>query len=244
MNPLLRSTSLGFRLSALGVSVVVHAGAFAASVGSAARSKGVSGEIVSVDVLSDPAAPIPPAPAATFTPPLDHVVDWATPVHSNNVSRIRNEPRIVQAPSARVSAPHALSDARSDITPSFAIAIGAATNAGHGSVSPSGTAPARERADSPPAPEDSVDVRARLVRGLPPSYPPAARAEGVEGDVVLEIIVGMSGAVESARVVRAVGHGLDEAAVRAAYEFRFAPATREGQRVRVRMVWPMQFRLE
>ena len=82
------------------------------------------------------------------------------------------------------------------------------------------------------------------MRGLPPPYPPAARTAGVEGVVVLEIVVGLSGAVESVRVVRAMGHGLDEAARRAAYEFRFAPARKEGRPVRVRTLWPVQFRLE
>jgi protein TonB len=81
------------------------------------------------------------------------------------------------------------------------------------------------------------------VRGAAPTYPDAARAEGIEGDVLLELIVGTSGEVETARVLRGVGHGLDEAAVRAMRQFRFAPATLGGHAVRVRMSWSMQFRL-
>jgi protein TonB len=66
----------------------------------------------------------------------------------------------------------------------------------------------------------------------------------VEGDVGLELVVGVSGAVESARIVHAVGHGLDESALRAVREYRFAPATKAGRAVRVRMGWSMQFRLQ
>jgi protein TonB len=82
------------------------------------------------------------------------------------------------------------------------------------------------------------------VLGLAPSYPDAARAAGIEGDVRLELVVGVSGAVESARVVRGIGHGLDEAALRAVRQFRFAPASKAGHAVRVRMGWSVQFRLQ
>lgn len=68
--------------------------------------------------------------------------------------------------------------------------------------------------------------------------------DGVEGTVHLELVVGVSGSVESARLVRGVGYGLDEAALRAARRFRFAAATKGGRPVRVRMGWSMQFRLQ
>jgi len=95
-----------------------------------------------------------------------------------------------------------------------------------------------------PLAEQDVDGRARLVRGVAPAYPASARADGVEGDVRLELVVGLAGSVESARVTRGVGHGLDEAALRAVNQFRFAPATQGGHAVRVRMGWSMQFRLQ
>lgn len=127
--------------------------------------------------------------------------------------------------------------------PHFSMAIGAATDGAHGVVSLSTAAPEHEGGAALVA-EDAVDVRARLVRGLPPAYPGGARAAGVQGDVVLELIVGLSGAVESARVAGSVGHGLDEVALRAASAFRFEPASKGGRPVRVRMLWPMRFRLE
>jgi protein TonB len=93
-----------------------------------------------------------------------------------------------------------------------------------------------------PLPATSVDGRARLLRGVAPAYPAKARADGVEGTVGLELVVDASGSLESARVVRGAGHGLDEAALAAAKEFRFTPATKGGRAVRVRMGWSIDFR--
>jgi TonB family protein len=127
--------------------------------------------------------------------------------------------------------------------PHFTIAVGGASEA-YGAVSSQGTgAPHEAVVDTAPFAEEAVDGRARLVAGASPVYPDEARADGVEGDVHLELVVATSGAVESARVVHGIGHGLDEAAVRAARQFRFAPAIKDGRSVRVRMGWSVQFRL-
>jgi protein TonB len=160
--------------------------------------------------------------------------------------RISHDPNVEHALAPRASttlhapATAAAVDTTSDDTPRFTIAIGAAGDA-FGVVSPSGTGlPSND--GSAAIPEASVDAKARLVRGLAPAYPDAQRADGVQGDVRLELVVGVSGAVESARVIRGVV-GLDDAALRAVREFRFAPATKEGRAVPVRMIWSMQFRL-
>jgi TonB family protein len=96
----------------------------------------------------------------------------------------------------------------------------------------------------PPAPEQSVSTPARLLRGGSPAYPPAARTQGVEADVPLEIVVSQGGAVESARVVTHAGFGFDQAALDAIRGYRFSPAERRGRPTRVRMRWTMQFRLQ
>jgi TonB family protein len=92
--------------------------------------------------------------------------------------------------------------------------------------------------------EESVDTPARLEHGATPNYPSEARAEGVEAEVKLELVVSAAGAVENVRVVRRAGHGLDDAAVLAARQFRFSPAVKQGHAVRVRMSWSVEFRLD
>jgi TonB family protein len=89
----------------------------------------------------------------------------------------------------------------------------------------------------------TVQVAARLVQSMVAAYPVLARADEVEGDVGVEIVVDREGRVVDARVTRAAGHGFDEAALTAVRAYRFSPAQREGRAVRVRMPWSVQFRL-
>ena len=89
----------------------------------------------------------------------------------------------------------------------------------------------------------AVQVAARLVQSVVAAYPVHARADEVEGDVGVEIVVDREGRVVDARVTRPAGHGFDEAALVAVRSYRFSPAQREGHAVRVRMPWSVQFRL-
>jgi len=47
--------------------------------------------------------------------------------------------------------------------------------------------------------------------------------------VLLEVVLEASGKIRVLKVVRGLGHGLDDAAVRAAEQIRFKPAMRDGQ---------------
>jgi TonB family protein len=92
-------------------------------------------------------------------------------------------------------------------------------------------------------PENGVSSPALLTSSLAPPYPPQARAQEVEADVVLSIVVTATGAVADASILRPAGFGFDEVALRAVQAARFAPAQRDGRRVAVRMRWTVSFRL-
>jgi TonB family protein len=62
-----------------------------------------------------------------------------------------------------------------------------------------------------------------------PVYTDEARKQKLEGEVLLEVMFGANGQIHVNRVVRGLGHGLDEAAIAAASKIRFKPATRTGQ---------------
>jgi TonB family protein len=62
-----------------------------------------------------------------------------------------------------------------------------------------------------------------------PVYTDDARTMKLEGEVLLEVSFSANGALHVNRVVRGLGHGLDEAAVAAANKIRFKPALRNGQ---------------
>ena len=62
-----------------------------------------------------------------------------------------------------------------------------------------------------------------------PVYTDEARSLKLQGEVLLEVMFGANGQLHVNRVVRGLGHGLDEAAVAAANKMRFKPALRNGQ---------------
>jgi TonB family protein len=76
-----------------------------------------------------------------------------------------------------------------------------------------------------------------------PEYTAEGRSLRLEGDVVLDVVFLAGGSVHVNRVVSGLGHGLDEAAARAAQQIRFKPAKREGQPVDFPARVRIEFRL-
>ena len=72
-------------------------------------------------------------------------------------------------------------------------------------------------------------VPAEIISKPNPTYTDEARKLRIEGEVLLEVVFESSGNLHILRVVHGLGHGLDEAAVRAAQKIRFKPAQRDGQ---------------
>lgn len=72
-------------------------------------------------------------------------------------------------------------------------------------------------------------VPAEILSKPVPSYTEEARSKRIEGEVLLEVVFEASGKLRVLRVVRGLGHGLDDAAVRAAEQIRFKPALKDGQ---------------
>jgi TonB family protein len=83
----------------------------------------------------------------------------------------------------------------------------------------------------------------RLLREVKAEYPDEARRRGVAGEVILEIVVLQDGSVGHIRTVRGLGSELDQRAVAAVRQWRFAPATRNGQPVDVLVEVAVEFTL-
>jgi len=62
-----------------------------------------------------------------------------------------------------------------------------------------------------------------------PVYTEDARSLKLEGEVLLEVMFSANGTLHVNRVVKGLGHGLDDAAIAAANKMRFKPALRMGQ---------------
>ena len=88
--------------------------------------------------------------------------------------------------------------------------------------------------------------RAEIGRLLRRSYPPLLLDAGVEGRVVIEMVVNAEGRVEpgSVTVVSATHPGFADASIRVAEKMRFAPARIGDQRVAVRVTLPVDWDIE
>lgn len=75
------------------------------------------------------------------------------------------------------------------------------------------------------------------------SYPELARKAGLEGLVVVQVVVETDGRPTNPSVVRSPGAILDDAAVRAVMQLKFKPGMQRGKPVRVRFALPVRFRL-
>jgi TonB family protein len=83
----------------------------------------------------------------------------------------------------------------------------------------------------------------QLLREVRPDYTEEARRQGIEGDVVLEIVVKSDGSVGDVRIVHGLGGGLDRRAVDAVRQWRFTPARRLGAPVDVMVEVAVEFKL-
>lgn len=115
-----------------------------------------------------------------------------------------------------------------------------------------------EAIELPPAPKQeqedeedffiAVEHMPELIGGLAElqrsiEYPEMARRAGIEGKVVVQFIVNEDGTVEDPRVIRGIGGGCDEEALRAVSQAKFKPGRQRGKAVRVQYSLPVVFRL-
>ena len=119
---------------------------------------------------------------------------------------------------------------------------GAGTGMGEGSGPGIGPGEGGGTGGGPYRPGSGIEPP-RLVREVKPRYTEAARQRGLEGEVVVEIVVRRDGAVGDIRVVQSLGAGLDERAVEAVRQWRFAPARRLGTPVDVLVEVAVEFRV-
>lgn len=83
----------------------------------------------------------------------------------------------------------------------------------------------------------------RLLREVKAGYTEEARVRNLEGEVVLEIVVRRDGSVSDVKLVSGLPSGLNERAIAAVRQWRFAPATRLGQVVDVIVEVAVEFKL-
>ena len=75
-------------------------------------------------------------------------------------------------------------------------------------------------------------------------YPAQARRFVIEGRVFVEFIVDRDGEVKNLSVIKGIGSGCDEEALRALSKIKWEPGKQRGKPVRVKMVMPVIFKLQ
>ncbi len=167
------------------------------------------------------APPPPPPPRAEApTPPIPPAAEAAPPEPQPDTQQARPQPRPEPTrPTQRQAASRAPARPAREAPP--------------GPERPSEAAPSQQGGGgalalgptAPPVP-DSGYARAD------PVYPPASLIRGEQGVVAVSLIVGPDGRVQAVRILRSSGYpALDESARRAALNWRFRPALRNGEPV-------------
>lgn len=75
-------------------------------------------------------------------------------------------------------------------------------------------------------------------------YPDIAKRANVQGRVIIQFVVNERGEVENPKVIRAIGAGCDEEALRVVSQARFIPGHQRGVPVRVQYTIPVVFMLK
>jgi len=110
--------------------------------------------------------------------------------------------------------------------------------------------PAQEAAEKPEEEEPEIFVVVEqmpvLIGGLEKlheeiTYPDLAKQAEIEGRVLVEFIIDEEGNVTNPRVIRGIGGGCDEEALRAVSKAKFIPGKQRGRPVKIKYVLPVVF---
>jgi protein TonB len=106
--------------------------------------------------------------------------------------------------------------------------------------------------DAPPLPQlkepdvwifELVEEKPVVIKLVQPLYPEIARKAGVEGTVVIKVLIDKKGLVEKAEIFKSIPV-LDDAALQAALKCEFKPAKQRDKFVKVWMAIPFKFKLQ
>jgi protein TonB len=98
--------------------------------------------------------------------------------------------------------------------------------------------------DRRPLREFAADYPPHELTRLSPRYPEAARQQGIEGTVVVHLLIDEAGSIEAMQPVEVTGHPSFRAAVLAmADQWRFSPPSHQGRPVKIWATKTVEFRL-
>jgi protein TonB len=223
----------------LGVSLAVHLGVLAwltvapVPVESPRRTT----ELVVVDVQR------PPPPAPTAPPRPEPVEVTRPPPRRMAFRRAQPPPNDTPPPETKTAEPPPVV---------VGLTLRSTTTAGTFDAPVGNTLAGKtpDRATNPasvmpsPVPLYELDSQPTVIGDVRIPYPEDARSRGIEGTVVLSVLVDESGKVRAVKVISGPGAGLDQAAAKAVERIRFRPALRKGQPVAAQITYRYTFLLD
>ena len=176
--------------------------------------------------------PEPPPPPPEVKPePLPPVVAPVATVAANEQDR----PGVIDTPAPKES------ESRGPGT-GGGVGTGTGTGLGSGDGSGIGDGSGGGMGGGPYRPGSGI-MPPKLLREVKANYTEEARLRNLEGEVVLEIVVRRDGTVSDVKLVNGLPSGLNERAIAAVRQWRFAPATRLGRPVDVIVEVAVEFKL-
>jgi protein TonB len=176
----------------------------------------------------------PPEPKPPELAPQTHEAPRARPVHSPVLATVAKDSPPPEHPAVTV-----------DTTdePVFGVTMDSTSQGGSTAVSVGNTLKPEAGAGSGAAVKPlATPVAAYEVTKMPlpqgrcfGKYTEDAKAAGIEGRVVFDLIVGEDGRVRDIQLVEGLGHGLTEAATKALRDCRFSPGEKDGKPVPVKI---------
>jgi protein TonB len=194
-----------------------------------------------------PAASTPPRaqpsrtqqPRPTPPPPL---VREPLPELRGPMAAVGANPRDVSGLLGRVVAPPAPNDDSRGSGAGGGVGRGGGVGVGQGTGRGVGAGDGGGTGGGPYRPGSGIEPPG-LLREVAPDYTDRARRAGLEGEVLLEMVVTAEGTVTDVRVLQRLGSGLDERAIAAVQQWQFSPARRHGVPVAVLVEVAVEFRL-
>jgi protein TonB len=90
-----------------------------------------------------------------------------------------------------------------------------------------------------------VDTKPKVIRQMPINYPTLAKRNGVEGRVVVRVLIGKKGKAEKMEVVQSEPEGIfDENAMKSLKYWQFRPGILNGELVPTWVSIPLSFKLD
>jgi protein TonB len=192
-----------------------------------------------IDVRIVPAPPQPPPPEPE-KPPEPKPPEPEQPVERPHAQPVR---AITQASVAKDAPPtdHAVVAPTTEAAPVYGVTMESTSAVGTGPAVPVGNTLVAQGSGAVAKPlAQPIAAFEATKMPLPQGrctgkYTDDARAAGIEGTVVLDVIVGEDGRVRDVSVVSGLAHGLDEAAIAALRDCHFTPGEKDGKPVPVRV---------